>query len=84
MRGGQFKTTQQYDLNEVSLASPPFIMRCLATRTTEKKKRKKHRNLKIKQNRKKQKGDLRLETAPTRYVGRQISVTHKEPIDTLL
>lgn len=83
MRGGQFKTTQQYDLNEVSLASPPSIMRCLATRTTE-KKRKKHRNLKIKQNRKKQKGDLRLETAPTRYVGRQISVTYKEPIDTLL
>lgn len=84
MRGGQFKTTQQYDLNEVSLASPPFIMHCLATRTTEKKKRIKHRNLKIKHNRKKQKGDLRLETAPTRYVGRQISVTHKEPIDTLL
>lgn len=83
MRGGQFKTTQQYDLNEVSLASPPSIMRCLATRTTE-KKRKKHRNLKIKQNGKKQKGDLRLETAPTRYVGRQISVTYKEPIDTLL
>lgn len=78
MRGGQFKTTQQYDLNEVSLASPPFMMRCLATRTTE------HRYLKIKDNRKKQKGDLRLETAPTRYVGRQISVTHKEPIDTIL
>ena len=78
MRGGQFKTTQQYDLNEVSLASQPFMMRSLATRTTE------HRNLKIKDNRKKQKGDFRLETAPTRYVGRQISVTHKKPIDTLL